>query len=115
MSVTVWFNPACSRCRAVKSLLEARGIQADYRLYLEQPPTSTELEDLLVKLGDPQAEQLLRAKDVAYSELGLAEANAAERVAAACSTPSLINRPIVVKGDRAVVARPPELAAQVLD
>lgn len=115
MSVTVWFNPACSKCRAVKSLLEERGIAADYRLYLEQPPTPAELEDLLVKLEDPGAEQLLRTKDAAYSELGLGEGSAADRIAAGCTTPSLINRPIVVKGDRAVVARPPELALQVLE
>ncbi|MHC4822680.1 MAG: ArsC/Spx/MgsR family protein [Planctomycetota bacterium] len=114
MTVTVWFNPACSKCRAVKSLLEERGIAADYRHYLEQAPTPVELEDLLVKLDDPSAGQLLRTKDAAYSGLGLDGGSAADHIAAGCSTPSLINRPIVVKGDRAIVARPPELVLELL-
>ena len=114
MSVTVWFNPACSKCRAVKSLLEERGIDAEYRLYLEQAPTVVELEDLVVKLGDPEATKLLRTKEEAFTELGLADATPAARIEAACNHPLLINRPIVVAGDRAVVARPVELALEVL-
>lgn len=114
MNVTVWFNPACSKCRVVKALLEERGIEANYRLYLEQPPSVEEIEDLLSKLGDPEARQLLRAKDAVFVEQGLAEATPAARIAASCATPSLINRPIVVQGERAIVARPPELALEVL-
>lgn len=114
MNVTVWFNPACSKCRAVKTLLEERGIEANYRLYLEVAPTTEELEDLISMLGDPEANQLLRAKDAAFSEQGLADATPAARIAAGCATPSLVNRPIVVHGDRAIVARPPELALEIL-
>lgn len=114
MSVTVWFNPACSKCRAVKSLLEERGIDAHYRLYLEEAPTVTELEDLVAKLGDPEVRQLLRAKDADYGARNLDQASPAERIAAAVEVPKLINRPIVVHGDRAIVARPPELAEKVL-
>lgn len=114
MNVTVWFNPACSKCRAVKTLLEERGIEASYRLYLEEAPNVEELEDLISKLGDPEAMQLLRAKDPAFSEQGLADATPAARIAAGCATPSLINRPIVVHGERAIIARPPELAVEVL-
>lgn len=114
MSVTVWFNPACSKCRAVKALLEERNIEADYRLYLEQPPTVPELEALIGMLDDPEAGSLLRAKEAVYQELELADATAAERITAGCAHPGLINRPIVVVGDRAVVARPPERALEVL-
>ncbi|PCJ55564.1 MAG: arsenate reductase (glutaredoxin) [Planctomycetota bacterium] len=114
MTVTVWFNPACSKCRGVKALLEQRGIEARYRLYLEQPPSVEEIEDLLSKLGDPEAKQLLRSKDVGYIDQGLADATPTQRIAASCATPSLINRPIVVSGERAIVARPPELALEVL-
>lgn len=114
MSVTVWFNPACSKCRAVKSLLEERGIDAHYRLYLEEAPTVAELEDLVAKLGDPEVRQLLRAKDADYGARNLDQASPAERIAAAVEVPKLINRPIVVHGDRAIVARPPELAEKVL-
>jgi len=114
MTVTVWFNPACSKCRAVKTLLEDRGIDASYRLYLEQAPSVEEIEDLLSKLGDPEARQLLRTKDAAFAELNLAEATPASRIEASCVTPSLLNRPIVVRGERAIVARPPELALEVL-
>jgi len=114
MTVTVWFNPACSKCRAVKALLEDRGIEANYRLYLEQAPSVEEIEDLLSKLGDPEARQLLRTKDAVFAELNLAEATPASRIEASCATPSLLNRPIVVCGERAIVARPPELALEVL-
>lgn len=114
MNVTVWFNPACSKCRAVKALLEERGIEADYRLYLERAPSVEEIEDLISKLGDPEAMQLLRAQDAAFTEQGLADATPAARIAASCATPSLMNRPIVVHGARAIVARPPELALEVL-
>lgn len=114
MSVTVWFNPACSKCRAVKSLLEERGIEAHYRLYLEKAPTLAELEDLVAKLGDPEALQLLRAKDAEYVARDLGEGSAKDRLAAGVEIPRLINRPIVVHGDRAVVARPPELTLSIL-
>lgn len=115
MSVTVWFNPACSKCRAVKSLLEERGIEAHYRLYLEEAPTRAEMEDLVAKLGDPEARQLLRGKEAEYQARDLDQGTAEQRIEAAVEVPKLINRPIVVVGDRAVVARPPELAEQVLD
>jgi len=114
MTVTVWFNPACSKCRGVKALLEERGIEAHYRLYLEQSPSVEEIEGLLSKLGDPEAKQILRSKDAAFAEQNLADATPAQRIAAACATPSLVNRPIVVCGDRAIVARPPELALEIL-
>jgi len=114
MTVTVWFNPACSKCRGVKALLEERGIEANYRLYLEQAPNVEEIEDLLSKLGDPEAMLLLRAKDPSFVEQNLADATPAARIEASCKTPSLINRPIVVCGERAIIARPPELALEVL-
>ncbi|MGB0953164.1 MAG: ArsC/Spx/MgsR family protein [Planctomycetota bacterium] len=115
MSVTVWFNPACSKCRAVKSLLEERGIEAHYRLYLEEAPTVAELQDLITKLDDPEAAQLLRGKEAEYVARDLDNATAEARIAAAVEVPKLINRPIVVNGDRAIVARPADLAAKVLD
>jgi len=114
MDAFVWFNPRCSKSRGLKELLEQRGVQAEYRDYLEQPPTVAELENLLTLLGTDDALTILRSKEAAFSEHALAEADTATRLAAIAATPGLLERPILVIGDRAVVARPPERANEIL-
>jgi arsenate reductase (glutaredoxin) len=91
MDVSVYFNPACSNCRTAEGLLRERGIDADYVRYLEQAPSRAQLEEVL---AGADRETLLEAL-VAH--------------------PVLIQRPIVVVGDRAVVARPAERLLELLD
>ena len=115
MTALVWFNPRCSKSRDLKALLDERGIEAEYREYLEQPPTVAELENLLERLGTDDALTIMRSKEAAFQEQNLADADTATRLAAIAATPSLMERPILVIGDRAVEeARPPERASEIL-
>lgn len=115
MALSVFFNPRCSTCRTAQALLQERGIEADYVRYLETAPTRADLEDLLVKLGTDDPREIVRAKEPIYAELGLATADRARLLDAMAAHPILIQRPIAILGDRAVVARPPERLLELLD
>ena len=114
MATVVWHNPNCSKSRGVKALLEERGIEAEYRHYLEQPPTVAELEVIANLLGSEDGAELLRPKEAEYSELKLADADRATRLAAVVAHPKLLNRPVFVHDGRAIVARPSERALELL-
>ena len=111
---TVYYNPACSKCRALLALLEERGIAARLVDYLQTPPTIAELERLVGLLGI-EAANLLRRDAPEYSALpfGDREPGASEIVAALHRFPQLMQRPVVVRGDHALIARPPERALEL--
>ncbi|SDU14675.1 arsenate reductase [Pseudomonas pohangensis] len=113
--LTFYHNPRCSKSRNALQLLEARGVHPDVVLYLDTPPTASELSALLVKLGI-SARQLLRTGEEAYKNLQLADAGLSEQtlIEAMLSHPKLIERPILVVGDRAVIGRPPEKVLELL-
>jgi len=115
MEVSVYFNPSCSNCRTARALLEERGVEADYVRYLDRAPSRDELRRVLAMLGTDDPRTIVREKEPAYGELGLDEASDDELVDAMTAHPSLIQRPIVIVGDRAVVARPPERLLELLD
>lgn len=105
-------NPKCSKSRATLALLEERGVDFDTRLYLDEPLTRAELDDLRRRLDRPASEWVRKGEDC-YSKAALSTESADEEVLAAmASHPKLLERPIVVRGDRARVGRPPE---QVLE
>lgn len=116
MSETVMFhNPRCSKSRETLSLLEAAGVHPTIVRYLETPPTISELERVLDKLGmEPQ--ELMRTKEDRYAELGLAgkSLSRAEALRVLVENPVLIERPIVVRGEKAVIGRPPERIKELL-
>ena len=111
---TVWFNPSCSKCRTVHGLLEERGITADYVRYLDETPSRAELERVLGLIGSDDPRQVMRTGESVYEELDLAHADREALLDAMVKNPILIERPIVIVGDRAVVARPPEKALELL-
>lgn len=115
MDVSVYFNPACSNCRTVQGILNDEGVEADYVRYLESAPARAELERVLGLLGTDDPRAIVREKEPVYAELGLASAGRDELLDAMARHPILIQRPIVIKGDRAVVARPPERVRELLD
>jgi arsenate reductase len=115
MGTSVFFNPECSNCRTAAAILEERGVEADYIRYLETAPTRADLEDVLVKLGTDDPRDIVRAKEPVYAELGLDGADRGQLLDAMVAHPILIQRPIVIHGDRAVVARPPERLLELLD
>jgi arsenate reductase len=113
--VVVWYNPRCSKCQGADELLAAYGVPAQRVLYLDDPPPRTEIVRVLALLGTTDARVMIRTGEPRYLELGLADASAAELVDAMAAYPELIERPIVIRADRAVVARPPELLLSLLD
>lgn len=111
---TVWFNPSCSKCRGTRDLLAERGVDADYVRYLEDSPDRAEIERImgLLAIDDPRA--MMRTGESVYGELGLADADRDTLIDAMVEHPILIERPIVIRGDRAVIARPPEKVLDLL-
>jgi arsenate reductase len=94
-------------------LLEESGQVVEVLRYLEVAPSRNELEALLVKLGLPPS-ALVRRTESLYQELGLAKQTEEAILEAMLTHPVLIERPIVVVGERALIARPPERALQLL-
>jgi arsenate reductase (glutaredoxin) len=113
--VTIWHNPRCSKSRGALQLLTEAGVTPTVVRYLETPPTRVELEDVLRKLGTDDPRAIIRTGEKAYRERGLAEADRDTLLDALVEEPSLIERPIVQAGDRAVVGRPPEKVRELLD
>ncbi|MDQ1496691.1 MAG: hypothetical protein QOF96_2479 [Actinomycetota bacterium] len=112
--VTVWFNPACSKCRTVQGILAERGVDAEYVRYLDQAPGRADIEAVLTRLGTDDPRSIMRTGEAVYRELGLAGADREALLAAMVAHPILIERPIVIRGDRAVVGRPPENVLDLL-
>lgn len=109
MSITIYHNPRCSKSRQTLQLLQDRGIEPEQVLYLDNPPTVKALAALLDKLGMTPRELLRKGED-AYKTLSLADESLTDAalLRAMVEHPKLIERPIVVKGDKAVLGRPPE-------
>ena len=112
--VVVWYNPRCSKCRGAEELLAAYGVSVDRLFYLDTPPSRAEIVRVLGLLGAAGPRALMRTAEPRYSELGLADASDDELVDAMTRYPELIERPVVIWADRAVVARPPELLLPLL-
>jgi arsenate reductase len=110
----LYVNPACSKCRSAVAILEEHHVEVEQVRYLDTPPTAAELERLMVLLGIDDARQMMRTGEPEYAELRLEEASAAELLHAVTKHPILLERPIFVVGDRAVVARPPERLLELL-
>ncbi|MBD9630692.1 arsenate reductase (glutaredoxin) [Pseudomonas sp. PDM19] len=113
--ISIFHNPRCSKSRGALELLEERGLQTTIVRYLETPPSAAELKALLGKLGIV-ARQLLRTGEDEYKELDLANPALGDDqlIAAMASHPKLIERPIVIVGDKAVIGRPPEKVLEIL-
>ncbi len=106
--VTIYHNPRCGKSRDTLALIEAKGIEPQIVEYLKTPPTKEELCDLLRKLGMKPAQLVRKGEDV-YKDRFAGKALSDEQwLDALAKHPILIERPIVVKGAKAVLGRPPE-------
>jgi arsenate reductase len=112
--LTVWFNPNCSKCRTAHGLLAGRGVDANYVRYLDDAPSRADLERVLALLGTDDPRAITRTGERLYAELGLEGADRDAVLDALAAHPVLIERPIAIRGDRAVVARPPERILELL-
>jgi len=111
----VYFNPACSKSRDARDLLGERGVRAAYVRYLEERPTRADLERVMAQLGIDDPRKMMRTGENVYQRLGLAAAGKDRLLEAIVEHPILLERPIVIRGGRAVIARPPERLLELLE
>lgn len=116
MSVAMYHNPKCSKCRATLALLQEKGITPELIHYLETAPTAADLAEVLRKLGTgPKA--IIRFSEEIAAELGISSTDErpdAEWLQIIAANPRLLERPIVINGDKAAIGRPPEQVLEIL-
>lgn len=107
--IIVYEKPTCTTCRKVAKALEANGVDFNKVNYFIEPFTKTKLKSLLKKMGMKPSE-LLRSKEKEYKELDLKNRKYSEEeiLNLMIENPNLVQRPIVERGDKAILARPPE-------
>jgi arsenate reductase len=113
-TVTLWHNPRCSKSRRAHELLDEADVNLRVVHYLDEPPTRDELTAVLSKL-QMRPSELVRSKEATFVELGLSRDDDEAVLAAMLTHPILIERPIAIVGERAVVGRPPEKVLALLE
>ena len=113
--ITIYHNARCSNSRGALALLRERGIEPAIVDYIAQPLDAAQLAALVARLGVPVRE-LMRTKEAAYTQLGLADParSDAELIAAIAAHPVLLNRPIVTTPRGALLCRPPERVLELI-
>lgn len=114
-AVRVWHNTRCAKSRGACALLAEHGVMPEVVRYLETPPTRAEIERVAALLGIDDPREMMRTNEALYRELGLAGADRDALLEAMAEHPILIERPIVIRGDSAVIGRPPERVLELLD
>ena len=115
MSITIYHNPRCSKSRQTLALLEEKGITPTIVEYLKTPPSAAELDQILNKLGlDPRGAMRIKESPYADNNLGAENLSRADLIQAMVDNPVLIERPIVVTGNKAAIGRPPEAVLDIL-
>ena len=113
MSVTIFHNPRCSKSRQTLELIREHGVEPQIIEYLDTPPTAAELKDVLGKLGKSAAD-IVRKKEAKEEGIDVAALDNDALITALAAHPRAIERPIVVKGDKAAMGRPPESVLEIL-
>ncbi len=115
MTITIWHNPRCSKSRRTLDLLLKKGVKPVVREYLKEPPSKAEVETLIGLLGGDPAE-LIRDGEAEFKTLGKkkGELNKSDIARAIAAHPILLQRPVVVSGERAAIGRPPEAVLPLL-
>jgi arsenate reductase len=115
MTVTILHNPRCSKSRATLNMLRGKDIEPKIIDYIETPPTAEEFREILAKL-DLSPRDLLRKGEKIYKQLELSDSALSDTalITAMVGNPILIERPIVVNGDKAALGRPPENVLEIL-
>ena len=113
MTITIYHNPRCSKSRQTLALLEERGASPSIIQYLETPPSADELRAIITMLGI-SARDLMRKKDAAEAGLDDPALTDDALIRAMVEHPIVIERPIVVAGNKAAIGRPPESVLDIL-
>lgn len=115
MTVTIYHNPRCSKSRQTLALLHEHGVKPHVVSYLDTPPSPSELKSIVEMLGASSAREIMRRNETLYKELSLDSVEAESAlIDAMAGNPILIERPIVVSGDKAAIGRPPEAVLAIL-
>jgi arsenate reductase len=114
-ATVIYHNPRCSKSRQTLELLTAHGVDAEVIEYLKTPPDAETLERILDMLG-LQPRELMRSNEKDYQELGLDDASLSRQqlIAAMVEHPGLMQRPIVIRDNKAALGRPPEDVLEIL-
>jgi arsenate reductase len=114
-NVRVFHNPKCSKCRLTMGILDDNGVDTTIVEYLKTPPNTAELSEILDLLGlEPR--ELMRRHEAPYKDnnLGDPDLSREQLIQAMIDNPILIERPIVINGDKATIGRPPEKVLDIL-
>lgn len=113
--ITIYINPKCTKCRLSLELLEENNVKANVIEYLDTPPDKQQLNNILDLLGlEPR--ELMRTFEAPYEALNLANESLTkdELIQAMIENPILIERPIIINGNKATIGRPPERILDIL-
>lgn len=111
---TMYHKPNCSTSLGTLKMLKEHGVKPQLRLYLEEPPTPAELDELLKKMGK-RVQSIIRTKEPLYKDnYEGRKLTKKEWLKILSENPILIERPILIKGDKAILGRPPEKVLELL-
>lgn len=115
MTVQIYHNPRCTKSRQTLALLEEKKINPEIKLYLQETLKKSEIKDLLKKL-DLTPRQILRTNEAEYKDNDLKNKDLSDDdlIAAIAKYPKILQRPIVVNGNKAALGRPPENVLEII-
>ncbi|WP_455755598.1 arsenate reductase (glutaredoxin) [Sulfurimonas sp.] len=114
-NVTIWHNPRCSKSRAAMEILQENNCEAEVIKYLETNPDETQIKTIL-KMLEITPRELMRQNEDIYKEMRLKEeTNEDKLISAMAQNPKLIERPVIIKDNRAIIGRPTERIAEFLN
>jgi arsenate reductase len=111
----IYYNPRCSKCREAKELMEENNCDFEIRDYLKNPPSKKELRDLIKLLGIKAIDLVRKTEPLFKEKFDGKKLTTAQWITALSENPILIQRPIVIDGEQAIIGRPPELILDLLD
>ena len=113
--IQIFYNPKCSKCRLTMDILNDKGVQTSVVEYLNTPPNTAELNEVL-NLLSLEPRELMRKHEAPYKENNLdnPDLNREQLIQAMIDNPILIERPIIIKGNKATIGRPPEKVLDIL-
>jgi len=114
MAVVIYHNPRCSKSRATLALIQEKGVEPEIIEYLDAAPSVNEMDTILNKLGMEPAELMRTGEDEYKEHIKGKDLSRAEAIALMVQYPRMIERPVVVNGDKAAVGRPPESVLDIL-
>lgn len=112
--ITIYHNPRCSKSREGLNLLEKTGKEYSVVKYLDEPLTKIEIKELLQKLSIKPIDLVRQKEDVWKEQFAGRKLTNTQIINALAKYPQLIERPIIVNGDKAIIARPPEKANEII-